>query len=283
MPDVKWIKITVDMFDNRKIKYLRRLENGDSLVLIWVMLLTMAGRCNAGGMIFLTENIPYTPAMLADELGYEESTVAAALTAFERLGMVSTTADSFLQVDGWEDHQNIDGMERIRESKRMAQAKWRAKKKENVSVDSTVDSTEIAERISVDYADKDIDKDKDKDRDREYIYQPSTNNQPGTINEGSCMGALTGPTTTRQRFTPPSADDVRAYATEKGYTIDPEAFVDYYTANGWKVGKNPMKDWRAAVRTWIRKDNEHGRNSDSKRNNLVPENPPIRLNPKYVL
>ena len=97
------------------------------------------------------------------------------------------------------------------------------------------------------------------------------------------MGALTGPTTTRQRFTPPSADDVRAYATEKGYTIDPEAFVDYYTANGWKVGKNPMKDWRAAVRTWIRKDNEHGRNSDSKRNNIVPENPPIRLNPKYVL
>ena len=115
------------------------------------------------------------------------------------------------------------------------------------------------------------------------IYQPSTNNQPGTINEGSCMGALNGPTTTRQRFTPPSADDVRAYATEKGYTIDPEAFVDYYIANGWKVGKNPMKDWKAAVRTWVRKDNEHGRNSDSKRNNIVPENPPIRLNPKYVL
>lgn len=112
MPDVKWIKITVDMFDNRKIKYLRRLENGDSLVLIWVMLLTMAGRCNAGGMIFLTENIPYTPAMLADELGYEESTVAAALTAFERLGMVSTTADSFLQVDGWEEHQNMDDGEK---------------------------------------------------------------------------------------------------------------------------------------------------------------------------
>ena len=76
------------------------------------------------------------------------------------------------------------------------------------------------------------------------------------------MGALNGPTTTRQRFTPPSADDVRAYATEKGYTIDPEAFVDYYTANGWKVGKNPMKD--------------NG-------NNRVSENPPIKLKPQYVL
>ena len=275
MSDVKWIKITVDMFDNRKIKYLRKLENGDSLVLIWVMLLTMAGRCNAGGMIFLTENIPYTPAMLADELGYEESTVAAALTAFERLGMVSTTADSFLQVDGWEEHQNIDGMERIRESKRMAQARWRAKKKENISVESTVDSTETTERISVDYADKDID--------TEYIYQPSTNNQPGTNNESCCMGALNGPTTTRQRFKPPTVDEVKDYITEKGYTIDPETFVDYYTANGWKIGKSSMKDWRAAVRTWNRKEQANGRNSNSNGNNRVSESPPIKLKPQYVL
>lgn len=117
----------------------------------------------------------------------------------------------------------------------------------------------------------------------EDIYQPSTNNQPGTNNESCCMGALNGPTTTRQRFTPPSADDVRAYAAEKGYTIDPEAFVDYYIANGWKVGKNPMKDWKAAVRTWVRKDNEHGRVANCKRDNFIPENPPIKLNPKYVL
>ena len=283
MSDVKWIKITVDMFDNRKIKYLRKLENGDSLVLIWVMLLTMAGRCNAGGMIFLTENIPYTPAMLADELGYEESTVAAALTAFDRLGMVSTTEKAFLRVDGWEENQNIEGMERIRESKRMAQAKWRAKKKESISVDSTVDSTEIKESISVDYADKDIDREEDIDIDKEYIYQPGTNIQPGTYNGDCCMGALNGPTTTRQRFIPPSADDVRAYATEKGYTIDPEAFVDYYASIGWRVGKNPMKDWTAAVRTWIRKDKENGRTSNSNGNNRIPENPPVKLNPKYVL
>ena len=71
--------------------------------------------------------------------------------------MISTTADSFLQVDGWEEHQNIDGMERIRESKRMAQAKWRAKKKGKSAVDSTVDSTEISRSISVDYADKEED------------------------------------------------------------------------------------------------------------------------------
>ena len=54
MAEVKWIKLTTDMFDNRKIRHLRKLPEGNNIVLIWVMLLTMAGKCNAGGMIFLT-------------------------------------------------------------------------------------------------------------------------------------------------------------------------------------------------------------------------------------
>lgn len=58
----------------------------------------------------------------------------------------------------------------------------------------------------------------------------------------------------RHRFSPPTVDEVRVYCTEKGYTVDPARFVDYYTSNGWRVGKNPMKDWKAAVRTWNRKD-----------------------------
>lgn len=129
MADVKWIKITTDMFDNRKIKHLRRLPDGDSIVLIWVMLLTLAGRCNSGGMIFLTENIPYTPKMLADELDFEESTVQLALTALEQLGMIQTDSAGFLAVTGWTEHQNIEGMERIREQTRKRVQKHRAEQK----------------------------------------------------------------------------------------------------------------------------------------------------------
>ncbi len=161
MADVKWIKITTDMFDNRKIKHLRRLPDGDSIVLIWVMLLTLAGRCNSGGMIFLTENIPYTPKMLADELDFEESTVQLALNALEQLGMIQTNDNGFIAVTGWEKHQNIEGMEKIRESKRLAQARWRAKQStiaEKSTVDSTVDST----RISVDDAEEEKEEDKNK-------------------------------------------------------------------------------------------------------------------------
>lgn len=52
------------------------------------------------------------------------------------------------------------------------------------------------------------------------------------------------------RFTPPTFEEVRAYCLERGNAIDPAQFIDYYTANGWKVGRNPMRDWRAAVRQW---------------------------------
>ena len=153
MAEVKWIKLTTDMFDNRKIKHLRRLPEGNNIVLIWVMLLTMAGRCNASGMIFLTENIPYTPKMLADELDFEENTVVLALKALEGLNMVVTNND-YLTIAGWEEYQNIEGMEKIRESKRLAQARWRAKQKE-----STVDS----KRYLVDDAEEDRDIDTEKD------------------------------------------------------------------------------------------------------------------------
>jgi uncharacterized phage protein (TIGR02220 family)/predicted phage replisome organizer len=116
------------MFDNRKIKHLRKLPEGNSIVLIWVMLLTMAGRCNSGGMIFLTENIPYTTKMLADELGFEESTVQLALQALEQFNMVVSDCGYFT-IAGWEEYQNIDGLEKIKEQNRLRQKKWYDNKK----------------------------------------------------------------------------------------------------------------------------------------------------------
>lgn len=56
------------------------------------------------------------------------------------------------------------------------------------------------------------------------------------------------------RFTPPTAEEVADFAQEKGYAIDADRFIAYYESNGWRVGKNPMKDWRAAVRSWVARD-----------------------------
>lgn len=58
----------------------------------------------------------------------------------------------------------------------------------------------------------------------------------------------------RKRFSPPSVAEVTTYCRERGSTVDPEAFVDFYAAKGWKVGNAPMKDWRASVRTWEKRD-----------------------------
>lgn len=129
MADVTWIKLYIDMFDKRKIKKLRRLPAGNDLLLIWIMLLATAGKCNAGGMIFITESVPFTEEDLADELGFEVNTIRLALTALEDLDMISRSDNGYINITGWEEHQNIDRLAEIREYNRLAKQKSREKQK----------------------------------------------------------------------------------------------------------------------------------------------------------
>ena len=116
-----------------------------------------------------------------------------------------------------------------------SKARWREKQKALAAavdepVDTTVDSTENENNN----ADKDIDKDIDKEK--EDISLPAE-----------------APTKTK-RFSPPSVEDVAAYCQERKNDIDADAFVDYYSARAWMLGKTKMKDWKAAVRGWERED-----------------------------
>lgn len=171
MADVKWIKITTDMFDNRKIKHLRRLPEGNSIILIWVMLLTMAGRCNSGGMIFLTENIPYTPKMLADELDFEENTVILAIQALEQLNMIATNAEGFLLIPGWDEYQNIEGMDKIREQNRLRKQKQRENSKLLPDMSRNVTGQSRDSHATEEDKEEDIEKDKDKEGDKKEKCQ----------------------------------------------------------------------------------------------------------------
>ena len=176
MADVKWIKITTDMFDNRKIKHLRRLPDGNNIVLIWVMLLTMAGRCNANGMVFLTENIPYTPKMLADELDFEENTVQLALNALEQLNMIVRDS-GFFSIAGWNEYQNIEGMEKIREQNRLRKAAQRERQKAlNVPVSQEGHVTSRDSHAT----EEDIDKEKEKDKEIYLSIVSYLNQRTGT-------------------------------------------------------------------------------------------------------
>jgi len=176
MADVKWVKITTDMFDNRKIKHLRKLPDGNNIVLIWVMLLTMAGRCNAGGMIFLTENIPYTPKMLADELGFEENTVKLALQALEQFNMV-VTDQGYFSIAGWNEYQNIEGMEKIREQNRKRVAAHRKRQKalaEGVSACNVTDNVTVTQCHATD-------KEEERDKEKEKKKKKSVKESPHTL------------------------------------------------------------------------------------------------------
>ena len=110
----------------------------------------------------------------------------------------------------------------------------------------------------------------------ESVTSPSTQDRLGKDREGKgrvgeCNGDApdinVGRKTTQKRFTPPTVEAVEAYCRERKNDVDAQRFVDYYTSNGWMVGKNKMKDWKAAVRTWEKKDKSHPRPTAQKSSN----------------
>ncbi len=241
MAEVKWIKITTDMFDNRKIKHLRRLPDGNSIVLIWIMLLTMAGRCNSGGMIFLTENIPYTPKMLADELDFEENTVKLALEALERFGMIVATAEHFA-IAGWQEYQNIEGMEKIREQNRLRKQKQREKA-------AIPETTEVCHVTSRDSHATDIDIDIDIEKEKENIIEAPKKEVRHKY--GAYNNVLLSDT------------DLEKLKTEfRDYEERIERLSEYIASTG-KSYKNHL----ATIRSWAKKDKQtksYGRTAEEK-------------------
>ena len=170
------------MFDNKKIRYLRTLPEGNNIVLIWVMLLTMAGRCNAGGMIFLTENIPYTPKMLADELGFDENIVTVALSALNQLGMIRCNAEEFV-ISNWEEYQNVEGLDKIREQNRIRKANQRSREKQALIEAQSRDSHVTSQQSHATDIDKDIDKEIDIDKENILSSKPDYARIIGYLNE----------------------------------------------------------------------------------------------------
>lgn len=163
MSEIKWIKLTTSMFEDEKVDFIESLPETDSILIIWIKLLTLAGKCNMKGHIFLTENIPYTDEMLAHKFRRPLSTVRLALETFKRLGMIEVDENSVIQICNWEKHQNIDGMERIREQNRIRKQKEREKTKflledSDMSRDMSRDVTENVTRSHATDIDKDIDK-----------------------------------------------------------------------------------------------------------------------------
>ena len=127
--------------NNRKIKQIELMPEGDAILVIWLKLLLLAGNINDGGAIYLTPEIPYTDEMLANELRKPLTTTRLALSTFERYGMIEIV-DDILMLSSWEKYQSADKLAEIREKNRIRQANYKKKQKAlargNVSDNVTV-------------------------------------------------------------------------------------------------------------------------------------------------
>ena len=165
MSEIKWIKITTDIFDDEKMCLIDALPDRDAIIVIWIKLITLAGKLNTKGVLAISKNIVYTDEMLAQTFHRPLNTVRMALEVFEKFGMVEKI-DGVIMLPNWEKHQNIDGMEKIKEQNRNRAARHRQKQKllaqnnESNVTDNVMDNVTVTHGNALD---KELDKELDKD------------------------------------------------------------------------------------------------------------------------
>lgn len=158
MADVKWIKITTDVFDDEKILLIESLPDAYSIIVVWFKLLCLAGKQNNSG-VFMMGQIAYTDKMLATIFRMKESTVTMALNTFEQFGMIEII-DGVITIPNWNKHQSLDAYEKKKERDRLYQAERRAAQKAIVQKSSdskTIPSSDVA--VSEEDKERDIEKD----------------------------------------------------------------------------------------------------------------------------
>ena len=165
MADVKWIKITTDIFDDEKVLMIESMPSADSIIVIWFKLLTFAGKQNNDGVFLMSNRIAYTDEMLASIFRRDVNTIRLALKAFEQFGMIEIV-DNVITIPNWNKHQTLDAYEKKKERDRLYQAERRANQRALIekSSDKSTDKKAIA---SSDVAVSEEEKEKDKEIEKE--------------------------------------------------------------------------------------------------------------------
>ena len=128
MADINWIMLRVDMFDDEKIKIIQSMPEGDAILVIWIRIIALAGKCNAKGLVLIEDEFPYSDEMLATIFNKPLATVRLALGTFEKFRMIERT-EKGIYISNFEKHQNTEGMEKIREQARIRKQREREKKR----------------------------------------------------------------------------------------------------------------------------------------------------------
>ncbi len=148
MGEIKWFKLATGMPDDEKMKLIDAMPERDTVHYLWIRLLIQAAKTNADGEIFLSESMPYTDKMLAVIFSRPLASIKLALKTLSRLGMIEIAPDKVIRIVNWDKHQNIEGMERVREQNRKRAENHREKKKQEKKAAKS--SNEISENTDLD-------------------------------------------------------------------------------------------------------------------------------------
>ena len=218
-----WIKLKEDFFDIETIDWLISQKNGCEYIVLYQKLCLLT--VNKDGCLAMQVGemiIPYDVNKIARDTKFSVDTVIVAMELFKKIGLIYEQDDGILRIP----HVSEMVGSETSSAKRVREYRERKALQCNAQSNSVV-TQENRDKI-LENRDKILDKEIEKEGEKE--------------------------TPKRSRFVPPTLEDVKAYCSERGNNVDAERFINYYTAVGWQVGKNKMKDWKAAVRTWEKRE-----------------------------
>lgn len=207
-----WLKLKKDFFKRADITVIEKMPNGKDYVLFYLKILLES--ISHEGELRLSETIPYNEEMLSAVTNTNIDIVRSAMKIFISLKMIEILDDQTIYMNEVQKliGSETTGAERVRKHREKLKAL-------QCNTDETKCNTEI-----------ELEKELEKEI---YIEKEKEKEKPK-----------------RKRFVPPTIEEVMEYCQERQNNVDAQRFIDYYTSNGWYVGKNKMKDWKAAVRTW---------------------------------
>ena len=195
------------------------MENGKDYILFYLKLLCES--VDHSGSLRFSDTIPYSEKMLSTITGTNIDIVRSAMKVFTSLEMIEILDDQTIYMREVEKMigGESDSAERVRRHRALLQAQ----------------ALQCNGVVTKSNGDIEIDIDKDLEQEKEVCAEES---------------ADTPQTKQVKRFSKPTVEEVAAYCKERNNNVDPQRFWNFYEAKGWKIGKSPMKDWRACVRTW---------------------------------
>lgn len=267
MADVKWIKVTTDVFDDDKILLIESLPDADSIIVIWFKLLCLAGKQNNSGVFIMGNKIPYTDGMLATIFRRKESTVKLALQTFEQFGMIEII-DGVITIPNWGKHQNLDQLENRKQFMKNYMKEYRQKQK---ALTSGKPNCKPNSKPNVNCADK-IREDKNRlEEDKNNIILESDDSAPSKKPSKHKYGEYNNVLLTD--------DELDKLKTEYS---DWEERIERLSSYVASTGKS-YKSHYATIRNWARKDQEKSQQQPTNQKNYQKQTKAEELDEFYKM